>query len=295
MSENQNNDLDSIVDGMLDDGEEFLNHSQETDTENQSLESETAAPEEKDFINDFDSDSAQDEGNQKEEGTPPERDSVQEEAKIDLNAEIAALKAEYENLKKRFHDTQQAMHKANNERAELQRKLEAQSKVKVDDDDDGDDWFSDSDNKKVEFENSDMESVKENIKQLQTQQEEYQQELRRQKWIDEAEKFAKDKPDFEELVYNKLEPLLDEETGDPMLRMLYMQQADKSPAGAYNFAKKFFDYKDKLNATKVQETTTETKKTNQYATGKAGLDRINSADFSEPKRFSANVVDEIFG
>ena len=30
------------------------------------------------------------------------------------------------------------MHKANNERAELQRKLEAQSKVKVDDDDDGD-------------------------------------------------------------------------------------------------------------------------------------------------------------
>jgi chromosome segregation ATPase len=294
MSENQNNDLDSIVDGMLDDGEEFLNHSQETDTENQSLESETAAPEEKDFINDFDSDSAQDEGNQKEKSTPQERDSVQEE-KVDLDAEIAALRAENENLKKRFHDTQQAMHKANNERAELQRKLEAQNKVKVEDDDADDDWFKDSDNDKVESGNSEIESVKENIKQLQTQQEEYQQELRRQKWLDEAEKFAKDKEDFEELVYKKLEPLLDEETGDAMLRMLYMQQEDKSPAGAYNFAKKFFGYKEKLNTIAKEETTTETKKTNQYATGKAGLDRINSAEFSEPKRFHANVVDEIFG
>jgi chromosome segregation ATPase len=290
MSENTNNDLSETIDSIIDGNAEMQGHSQGTDDYQQSL-SENAAP------GDNYPDSAQDDGNVKNaQDTPQNGDSVSNAKQTDLDAEIAALKAENENLKKRFHDTQQAMHKANSERSDLQKQLDA---LKQNDNED-DDWFRDSDND-VEGQDSKINQLKEKIKELENRQNTDQQELRRQKWIDDAEKFAKDHEDFEELVYKRLEPLLSEETGDPMLRTLYLQQEDKSPEGAYNFAKKLFGMKDKLN-TDVQNNVsqeaeqTNLQKTNQHAKGKAGLDRINSADFPESrKNIYTNVVDEVFG
>jgi hypothetical protein len=295
MSEINNNDLSEIVDNMLDGQEDFQDHSQSDTTEEQTAAEKNAAPDEKDFTEDL-SDSAQDEKSAEEtDGTPPAGDSEPEDKKTDFDAEIAALKAENENWKKRFHDTQKAMHKANTEKSELQKKLDAMLK-KADIEDDNDDWFDEADKKDADTQIPDMEEVKKNLKALEQRQNEYQQELRRQQWLDEAKKFAAEHDDFEELVYEKLEPLLDEESGDAMLRALYLQEEDKSPAGAYNFAKKLFDYKAKINSKAAPEPETkEVPKTNQQARGKAGLDRLNSADFPEEKKTYTNVVDEVFG
>jgi hypothetical protein len=295
MSEINNNDLSEIVDNMLDGQEDFQDHSQSDTTEEQTAAEKNAAPDEKDFTEDL-SDSAQDEKSAEEtDGTPPAGDSEPEDKKTDFDAEIAALKAENENWKKRFHDTQKAMHKANTEKSELQKKLNAMLK-KADIEDDNDDWFDEADKKDADTQIPDMEEVKKNLKALEQRQNEYQQELRRQQWLDEAKKFAAEHDDFEELVYEKLEPLLDEESGDAMLRALYLQEEDKSPAGAYNFAKKLFDYKEKINSKAAPEPETkEVPKTNQQARGKAGLDRLNSADFPEEKKTYTNVVDEVFG
>lgn len=295
MSEINNNDLSEIVDNMLDGQEDFQDHSQSDTTEEQTTAEQNAAPDEKDFTEDL-SDSAQDEKSAEEtDGTPPDGDSEPEDKKTDFDAEIAALKAENENWKKRFHDTQKAMHKANTEKSELQKKLDAMLK-KADIEDDNDDWFDDADKKDADTQIPDMEEVKKNLKALEQRQNEYQQELMRQQWLDEAKKFAAEHDDFEELVYEKLEPLLDEESGDAMLRALYLQEEDRSPAGAYNFAKKLFDYKAKINSKAAPEPETkEVPKTNQQARGKAGLDRLNSADFPEEKKTYTNVVDEVFG
>jgi hypothetical protein len=295
MSEINNNDLSEIVDNMLDGQEDFQDHSQSDATEEQTAAEQNAAPDEKDFTEDL-SDSAQDEKSAEEtDGTPPDGDSEPEDKKTDFDAEIAALKAENENWKKRFHDTQKAMHKANTEKSELQKKLDAMLK-KADIEDDNDDWFDEADKKDADTQIPDMEEVKKNLKALEQRQDEYQQELRRQQWLDEAKKFAAEHDDFEELVYEKLEPLLDEESGDAMLRALYLQEEDRSPAGAYNFAKKLFDYKEKINSKAAPEPETkEVPKTNQQARGKAGLDRLNSADFPEEKKTYTNVVDEVFG
>lgn len=295
MSEINNNDLSEIVDNMLDGQEDFQDHSRTETTEEQTTAEKNAAPDKKDFTEDL-SDSAQDEKSAEEtDGTPPDGDSEPEDKKTDFDAEIAALKAENENWKKRFHDTQKAMHKANTEKSELQKKLDAMLK-KADIEDDNDDWFDDADKKDADTQIPDMEEVKKNLKALEQRQDEYQQELRRQQWLDEAKKFAAEHDDFEELVYKKLEPLLHEESGDAMLRALYLQEEDRSPAGAYNFAKKLFDYKEKINSKAAPEPETkEVPKTNQQARGKAGLDRLNSADFPEEKKTYTNVVDEVFG
>jgi DNA repair exonuclease SbcCD ATPase subunit len=294
MSEPNNNDLSEIVDNMMDGVEELQDHSLNIATDEQSLANNETAPE-KDFTEVIDTDSAEDEKSvNKTDGTPPDGDSEPEKNKIDFDAEIASLRAENENLKKRFHDTQQAMHKANTEKSELQKQLDALTK-KAEEDSDDDDWFDNSDKNTAEDDHK-LEDIRKNLKALESRQEEYQQEIYRQKWVDEAEKFAEKHEDFEELVYQKLQPLLDEETGDAMLRALYLQQSDKSPKGAYEFAKKLFEYKSKIDSNAPIETNkTEAVKTEKPALGKAGLDRLNSAEFPEEKKVYVNVVDEVFG
>lgn len=297
MSDNTNDDLNAIVDSMIPDGinETDANSPDENDS-NQSA-SNNAPPVEEDFLETDSGQTAVDAEDVKD--APSQEDSAPQADETYYAAEIASLKKENENWKKRFHDTQKAMHKANTERAELQKQLEAAQKRKEEDNGD-DDWFSDSDSETGDNDDSEIQEVKKNIEEIKNRQQEYQQELARKQWLDEAEKFSEEYDDFEELVYDKLEPLLDETTGDPMVRTLYLQHADKTPAGAYEFAKKFFQYQERLKANsdagkKQTEETKEVPKTNQQARGKAGLDRMNSAEFPEERKPYRNMVDEVFG
>lgn len=242
-----------------------------------------------------DSDSAQDEGvEEKSEGTPDKTDSVPEEKETAPDAGKDASQNEITNYKKRLHDAQAAMHKANEERAKLQKELDELKKKsepaeETEDSDGGDNWFADEkpDNKSAE----DLESK---IKAVEEKQEEFQREQAIQNWNKEAEAFAKEHEDFNTLVYEKLEPLLDEESGDPAVLAAYTRWGDKSPAGAYEFAKKFFGIEEKLSGS-PQKQEQEAKASIDPTKGKAGLDRMNSADFSEPKRHSDNMIDDVFG
>ena len=74
----------------------------------------------------------------------------------------------------------------------------------------------------------------------------------------------------------------------------YMRWKDKTPAGAYEFAKKFFGIEEKLSAP-PKRNNEEVKPAVDPTKGKAGLDRMNSAEFSEPKRQHSNMIDEVFG
>ena len=308
MSENMNNELNAAVDDLMGGEAVKPDHSPEDakDTADQSLEAKTA-PEDDVFDPyggdeyGFFADSVEKEKEEAEDKKAPESapeekaDSAPEAKEAVPNPEIVALQEEIANYKKRLHDTQKAMHEANASRAELQKQLDS---LKQEDKKDGDDedWFNESDSKSVEKFEKELAEVKRQSDDLKNQQERYQQELQQQKWMKEAEALAKEHEDFETLVYEKLEPLMDEETGDPMIRALYMQQEDKSPAGAYAFAKKLFGLKAQLSGeVPKEENAKEAEASKDPARGKAGLDRINSADFPEEKRRSKNMIDEVFG
>lgn len=311
----ERSEFEAVVDELLGGTEEVRDHSPEAvgKAEKTPDQQEQMIAPEGDFMPysgdeyGFFSDSAENEskeekadGDGKDESVPEKTDSTQEEPEPekDQNAELTALQEEIANYKKRLHDTQKAMHEANTAKAELQKELDSLKQKSEEDDDD--DWFADSDEKdtavaKIEKELAEVKQQSENLK---NQQEEYQQELRRQKWFKEAEELSAKHSDFEELVYKRLEPLLNEETGDPMLRALYLEQEDRTPAGAYEFAKKLFGYKDKLDGkTDIPEEKQEIaeKTPPEELRGQDGLDRVNSADFKEDRKRNRNVIEEIFG
>jgi DNA repair exonuclease SbcCD ATPase subunit len=302
MSEEVNKEFDEMLDDVMGGEPGMADHSPDAeDGEDKSLEAkENAAPETEEKFEPFGDeeyafadDSAQDEGKEeKSEGTPEKTDSEPEEKETAPDAEKVALQEEITNYKKRLHDTQTAMHKANEERAKLQKELDALKNKKADTSDSGDDdnWFKDdpgtADTKAAELESK--------IEALEEKQEQYQQEQAVNQWKIEAEKFAASHEDFNTLVYEKLEPMLDETTGDPAVLAAYMRWQDKTPAGAYEFAQKFFGIEEKL-AVPSAKNDEEAKPAVDPTKGKAGLDRINSAEFSEPKRQHSNMIDEVFG
>lgn len=308
MSEEVNKEFDEAIEDVLGGTSVDEDHSPAPeDDAKESLEvNENAVPDETDETFEpygdeedaVDTDSTQDEGVEgKSEGTPGKTDSVPEEKETAPDAGKDALQNEITNYQKRLHDAQAAMHKANEERAKLQKELdELKKKLEPSDgaeeasdaDDDGDNWFADekTDNKSAELEGK--------IKAIEEKQEEFQRDQAIQNWKKEAESFAKEHEDFNTLVYEKLEPLLDEESGDPAVLAAYIRWGDKSPAGAYKFAKKFFSIEENLSGS-PQKQEQEAKASIDPTKGKAGLDRINSADFSEPKRHSGNMIDDVFG
>jgi chromosome segregation ATPase len=307
MSEQVNSEFEAAVEELLG-GEVKPDHSPETDNKaEKSPETPNPhAPEtEEEFIpyggDEYGlySDSAEPQKQEKEPESAPEKEDSAPPAKEPEPApDVAALQEEIANYKKRLHDTQKAMHEANTAKAELQKQLDSLKKDEKKDDDD-DNWFADDDDKetvgKIEKE---LAEVKQQSEELKNQQQEYQQELRRQQWLKDADELSKQHSDFDNLVYERLEPLLDETTGDPMIRALYMKQEDRSPAGAYEFAKKLFGYQDKLDGkgqVPPAEEKNEVEKKEDQARGKAGLDRMNSADFAEDKKRNRNVIEDIFG
>lgn len=292
MSEEVNKEFDEMLEDVM--GGE--SHSPETpESAEKSLEAEeNAAPDAKETFDPygdeeytFADDSAQDDGEaKKKEGAPEKSDSAPEKKEPAPDAEKIALQTQITNYEKRLHDTQSAMHKANEERARLQKELDelkkrnsAPEEKKEDGDDD---WFKDSDT--GEEKTAELESK---IKAVEEKQEQYQQEQALQQWQIEAEKVAAEHEDFNSLVYEKLEPLLDEENGDPAVLAAYTRWKDKSPAGAYEFARRMF-----AAETPAEK---EEKAAPDPTRGKAGLDRINSADFAEEKRSHSNMIDEVFG
>jgi DNA repair exonuclease SbcCD ATPase subunit len=281
MSENSK-DFDELLDDVMG----GTDHSPETETEALKDQQAENAPEKEEFnpyhdedSNTYFDDSAEESPEGQSANAPAKEDSAQE---VEQDEEKEALKRELANYEKRLHDTQRAMHEANTKRAELQKELDSiRSKQKSDDN-----WFSDADN---DAEDKTAE-LQEKISDLESRQEQIQQELKIDQWVNEAQKLASEITDYKELVFDKLEPMLDETTGDPALVAAYTKWADKSPKGAYEFAKRFFGYQERLeNPGNSQRAAKDPSR------GKAGLDRINSADFAEPDRRSRNVIEDLFG
>lgn len=301
MSETTNSELEAMVDDLMGGEAKEPDHSPEaesvTDRTPEQIAPETDeifSPEKEETAV---SDSAKKDGTEKTASTP-EKDSVPEE-KTDPDREKLALQQEINNYKKRLHDTQKAMHEANTAKAELQKELDS-LKQKKSNADDNDNWFSEEGSDgaigKIEKE---LAEVKQQSADLKKQQQQYREEMLRQQWLKEADDLAKEHSDFEKLVYEQLEPLVNEETGDPIVRALYMQQEDRSPAGAYAFAKKYFAAKAKISGAEPEATPGENKTDNagkiSSVGGKAGLDRMNSAEFAEERKIYTNMVDEVFG
>lgn len=304
MSEEVNKEFDEMLEDVMGGVLDVEDLSPDTeDGEDKSLEAkENAAPEAEETFEPFGEeeytfadDSAHDEGKEeKPDGTPEKTDSEPEAKEPVPDAEKIALQEKIANYEKRLHDTQSAMHKANEERAKLQKELDALKNKKADNPDSGDDdnWFKDdSDTDAADGKTAELESK---IEALENQQKQYQQDQVVNQWKAEADKFAASHEDFNNLVYEKLEPMLDETSGDPAVLAAYMRWQDKTPAGAYEFAKKFFGIEEKLTAPQ-NKNDKEVKPATDPTKGKAGLDRINSAEFSEPKRQSSNMIDEVFG
>jgi chromosome segregation ATPase len=303
MSEETNKDFDEMLNDVMGGSPEVEDHSPEAEEKNgKSLEAtQNAAPEAEETFEPYGDeeysladDSAQDDGTpEKTDGTPEKTDSVPEEKENAPDAEKVALQEKITNYEKRLHDTQSAMHKANEERARLQKELDELKKKKADPEEkDGDDnWFAEDDDNAPDKRSAEIESK---IEDLEKKQDEFRQEQAVLNWQKEADAFARDHEDFNTLVYEKLEPMLDEQSGDPAVLAAYKRWQDKSPAGAYEFARKFFGIEEKLAAV-PQKNETEAKPAVDPTKGKAGLDRINSEDFAEPKRQHGNMIDEVFG
>jgi DNA repair exonuclease SbcCD ATPase subunit len=320
---------ESLIDSVFSGGDENVNHSPEAENkaeaspESKAPESTAEAEEvfdpygdDDDTAETFDDDSAK-EGKTEEEKTEQEApalsDSADGKGEKAPEASEADHAKEIANLNKRLHDTQAAMHKATAKAAELQKKLEAleQKKAKAentddDADDEEDDWFSDPDEKEVDALKKELSEIQQDNKDLESQQQELQQQANLAAWHQAAASVRAAHADFDELVYDKLEPLLDPENGDARIRELYMQQKDRTPAGAYKFAKslpmileilenpeafhaKMHSFEEKVNQAPLKVDST--RKNN-----KAALDMVNSAEFADnSKTASVSLVDAVFG
>lgn len=296
MLEEANKEFDEMLNDVMGGATESDHSPEQSTATDNSLATEDAPEEKETFIpygdeedNSFSDDSAEQEAEKKEDA-PAEADSAQEKESPPPDAEKVALQEKVTNYEKRLQDTQRAMHKANEERAKLQKELDALKQQKAEKGDD-DNWFAED--KKNDSKTEELESK---INALEEKQKSIQQEQALNKWLEEADDVAKKHPDFNELVFEKLEPLLDETTGDPAVLAAYTKWQDKTPSGAYEFARRYFRA-EQAPAEKAGDSNNKTKAEQHKdpTTGKAGLDRINSAEFAEPKRQHGNLIDEVFG
>ena len=197
--------------------------------------------------------------------------------------DVNKMQAEIENLSKRLHDTQSAMHRATEERSKLEKELNDLKNKQADEDD----WFSEEDKEKSEQLEGDLKKSEEELSRLDAEKTSIEVKAAEAIWDAAAAKVIADHPDFEEVVYGKLAPLIDENNDTPeakRVRELYAK-TDRSPASAYKFAKELEDrllidsdpeaYKQKIRSEIEREYRGEE---SQNIEGKDGLDLINSAD-----------------
>lgn len=328
MSEETIKDVGSLVDFVLGDDSEMDYHSPKAQEDN--AETSELPPEFDSDTESFDlyGEDDEDESFESDSGETPKSDAEKQqpveapasadsavaeegkapEATVDYQAEIAKLE-------KRLHDTQKAYHESNARAAEFQKRLEnleskAANDEKKEASDDDDDWFEDdSEDKKTDSAlKKELNDIRQRSENLEARQEEIQHQANLNAWHTAAAPVRAEHSDFDELVYQKLEPLLDEQTGDPRIRMLYMQQEDRSPAAAYKFARSLSTILEMLDdpdgfhtrmeslKNEIKNVSSEKESQPRAAKGKAALDMVNSAEFADDhKKASRSLVDEIFG
>lgn len=215
------------------------------------------------------------------ENEAPEAEKADDSAKKEV-PDVNAMQAEIANLNKRLHDTQSAMHRATEERSKLEKELnELKSKRE-----DEDDWFSEEDKEKSEQLEGDLKKSDEELSRLDAERTSIEVKAAEAIWDAAAAKVIAEHPDFEEVVYGKLAPLIDENNDSQeakRVRELYAK-TDKSPAAAYKFAKELEErllmdsdpeaYKQKIRSEIEREYYGDV----QHIEGKEGLDLLNSAD-----------------
>jgi chromosome segregation ATPase len=261
----------------------------------------------------FADDSAEPAADDEKPAEQPEAEPEAENKKpsSDPDGETLALQEEISKLNKRLHDTQQAMHKANEERAKLKKELEGLKSPAAPANEDEDDWFDaeTSDDPRIKEIEDKIEKLDAEENSLTEEQSDIEQKAAIAIWDIAAAEVRKEHPDFDDLVYEKFAPLLDKDSGNPQIAALWAQQKDKSPANAYRFARSIEDYllmtsdpegyrtkiRKELEEENKKEAPAKTSPPKQV-TGKDALDMVNSAEFPEEKRkFSESAVDDIFG
>jgi chromosome segregation ATPase len=262
MSENAeqlNNVIDDVIESVIGGSHEDANHSQNNadDTSNPLVPDGT-------------------------ENNAPETEKVEDSAEKKY-PDLKAMQEEIANLSKRLHDTQSAMHRATEERSKLEKELNALKSKEVDEDD----WFSEEDKERSEQLEGDLKKSDEELSKLEGEKTSIEVKAAEAIWDAAAAKVIAEHPDFEEVVYGKLAPMIDENNTAPeakRVRELYMSMSDRSPAAAYKFAKELEDrllmdsdpeaYKQKVRS----EVEREYRGENLNIEGKEGLDLLNSAD-----------------
>ena len=233
----------------------------------------------------------------------PEKPDAPEKEESKPEPDNSALKQEIEGLQKRLHDTQAAFHKATGERAALKKELEA-LKAKQENEDD---WFSDNDKERMEKLEADIKKSDEEIASAQAASEDIAKQEAVARWDAAAGPVIKAHPDFENVMYEQLVPLLDPQKGNPQIRAAWEALPDKSPAAQYEFAKKVLDilefqrdpnaYKKKMREEFNKENHSDTFEDDTTPIGKEGLDMLQSADTPDasPRRDNVSFVDAVFG
>lgn len=229
------------------------------------------------------------------------KDTTQPEAQENAEAtqtvpeQDKELEQEIATLRKRLHDTQAAMHRATSERARLAKELEELKAREKDDDD----WFGEDDKSRVKELEKNIQLSDDEIARHTTEA----KQIAEEQWDKAAAPVIKAHPDFEEIVYNRLVPLLNPNSGNAAIYNEWLKMADKSPAATYSFAKKALEmiefqrdpeaYKKRIreDALKTAATVKE-----EAPTGKEGLDFLPSADMPGSSRErTKSFVDAVFG
>ena len=242
------------------------------------------------------------------EKAPATADSAEEKEAAVPEKTAEEYQQEIANLNKRLHDTQKAYHERSERAADLQKRLEAlENRKSPDSDGDEDDWFSEDDKKEVDALKQELTSLKEDNEAFEAQRQEIQQQANLAAWHQAAAGVRKAHPDFDKVVYEDFEPLLDEKTGDARIRSLYLQWQDKSPEGVYKLAKQLpillevldnpDTWQEKVQS--LQQTINNSPETTPHprrVSGKEALRNLQSADDAEDTpQHSGSLVDKIFG
>lgn len=242
--------------------------------------------------------------NQKENEAPAaevKKTDAEDSAKSVQN-DLKAAQDQISNLSKRLHDTQNAFHRANEERSRLEKEI-AELRTKKENDDD---WFSDDDKKRLDKLNTELEANQQQMEQIEDMQEQNQQQAVYAQWNLAAVEFSKEHPDFNQVVYEKFAPLLDAETGDPAVKAMWDAQKEKTPEHAYKVAKMLFAIQEQETGAVSNNASTdgevETKNNQEVENtalveGKEGLDLLNSADAqfaTDTETDNGSAVDFIF-
>ena len=208
-----------------------------------------------------------------EAGAPVNTDSAREtDEKSGEDNEQQLLRATVDRLDKRLKDTQRRLHDECAKRSELQKELEAFKERES-----NEDWFSAADTSRRQEVEKELADSEERLRKLDEETRKEQEDANVQRWDQEAALVERKHPDFKERVYGYLGDFIDEKSDkyDVAIHRAWLRHADKSPAGAYQFASDLSRKLAALEAPNVDGPRTQFNGS-QAPTGRVGLDMVNS-------------------